>query len=213
MAIFIKLFVVVQLLVIAWRWDVNGLGGVVWFVGLIILHILRTPFVNMTKANIVVESYESKVERVLMFSLWLGMFLIPVVQLITGVLAFSQYDLPFWMVLLGVVCFTSGIWLFWRSHIDLGKNWSVTLELHEDHSLITSGVYKKVRHPMYSSIWLIALSQPLLIHNWIAGFATIIIFSITCLIRLPIEEKMMYEKFGTAYEKYCRKTGRLIPRF
>lgn len=54
----------------------------------------------------------------------------------------------------GVVCLAVGLWLFYRSHADLSTNWSVTLELRENHQLITHGVYRSIRHPMYSAFLL-----------------------------------------------------------
>jgi len=50
-----------------------------------------------------------------------------------------------------------------RTHKDLGRNWSVTLEVREQHALVTNGVYSRVRHPMYSAFWLWALAQALLL--------------------------------------------------
>jgi protein-S-isoprenylcysteine O-methyltransferase Ste14 len=41
---------------------------------------------------------------------------------------------------------TLAVWLFWRSHADLGRNWSPSLELREGHELVTEGVYRYVRH-------------------------------------------------------------------
>ncbi len=48
----------------------------------------------------------------------------------------------------------AALWLFWRSHADLGRNWSQAFELRKGHELITHGVYRVVRHPMYAAIWL-----------------------------------------------------------
>ncbi|MEM9421501.1 MAG: isoprenylcysteine carboxylmethyltransferase family protein, partial [Pseudomonadota bacterium] len=91
--------------------------------------------------------------------------------------------------------------------------WSVTTELREGQTLITAGVYKRVRHPMYSAIWILFLVQPLFLHNWLAGFSGPISFAIMYFIRVPYEEKMMRDKFGDEYDEYCRKTGRIWPRF
>jgi protein-S-isoprenylcysteine O-methyltransferase Ste14 len=52
------------------------------------------------------------------------------------------------------MCLVIGLWLFYRSHADLGTNWSITLEIREQHRLITQGVYRRIRHPMYSALGL-----------------------------------------------------------
>jgi len=57
---------------------------------------------------------------------------------------------------IGIVVAIVGLWLFWRAHADLGRNWSQTLDIHGDHQLITQGVYHFIRHPMYAAGWLFA---------------------------------------------------------
>ena len=61
--------------------------------------------------------------------------------------------------------------MFRKTHLALGKYWSVSLDIRDGHRLITDGIYTKVRHPMYSAFWLMALAQALLIPNWFAGMA------------------------------------------
>jgi protein-S-isoprenylcysteine O-methyltransferase Ste14 len=103
------------------------------------------------------------------------------------------------------------LWLFYRSHQDLGTNWSVSLELREDHRLITNGVYARVRHPMYTSLFCHAAAQGLLLANWIAGPAMLLPFTLLFLARFTREEHMMCEKFGEEYARYAARTKRLVP--
>ena len=102
--------------------------------------------------------------------------------------------------------------MFRKTHAQLGRNWSVTLEVRVDHSLITDGVYAHVRHPMYTAFWLWALAQAILLPNWIAGFAGIFGFGTLYLFRVGREETMLLETFGDEYRDYMRRTGRVIPR-
>lgn len=197
---------------IVWRWEVNGWGALVWIAGIIGMNIIRAPFARRTQDNKIVESQKTLMEKLLLTGVLVGM-LVPVIQLTSGVLSFANYSVGVWVTVAGTIVLAAGLWLFWRSHADLGRNWSVTLELREDHGLITSGVYKRVRHPMYSAIWLIVLAQPLLIHNWVVGFAGVFSFGLMYAIRTPREEAMMRKQFGVAYEDYCKKSGRLLPRF
>ncbi len=106
----------------------------------------------------------------------------------------------------------AALWLFWRSHADLGLNWSVTLEIRKEHQLITNGVYRSIRHPMYAAIWLFSLAQALLLANWLAGPAALVTFAPMYLLRTPREERMMCEIFGQEYRDYMARTGRLFPR-
>jgi protein-S-isoprenylcysteine O-methyltransferase Ste14 len=66
---------------------------------------------------------------------------------------------------------------------------------------------------MYAAIWLAVLTQPLLIHNWIAGALVVPAFAVMWFLRVPREEALMRQTFGKAYDDYCVRTGRLLPRF
>ncbi len=113
---------------------------------------------------------------------------------------------------LGIIPFVYvALWLFYRTHKDLGRNWSVTLEVRDQHTLVTKGVYNRVRHPMYSAFWLWALAQALLLPNWIAGPAGLVGFGTLFLLRVQREEAMMIETFGEDYRRYMERTSRILP--
>jgi protein-S-isoprenylcysteine O-methyltransferase Ste14 len=89
--------------------------------------------------------------------------------------------------------------------------WSVSLQLKEDHRLVTSGVYRHVRHPMYSAFWLLALSQALLLPNWIAGLSGLAGFGTPYALRIGPEERMMEQAFGDEWRAYAARTWRVLP--
>jgi protein-S-isoprenylcysteine O-methyltransferase Ste14 len=99
-----------------------------------------------------------------------------------------------------------GLWLFHRSHVDLGTNWSISLELRENHQLVAHGVYRRVRHPMYTALFLY-----LVLPNWLAGPAYLVTFGLLFALRIRAEERMMRDEFGVAHEGYVARTKRLIP--
>jgi protein-S-isoprenylcysteine O-methyltransferase Ste14 len=101
--------------------------------------------------------------------------------------------------------------MFRLTHKALGRNWSISLEVREDHRLVTDGVYQYVRHPMYTAFWLWAVAQALLLPNWFAGLAGIVGFGTLFLGRVGREEKMMADSFGDAYRAYMERTRRIIP--
>ena len=105
------------------------------------------------------------------------------------------------------------LWLFWRSHADLGMNWSVSLELREGHELVTHGVYRFIRHPMHAAIWLWSVGQGMLLANWLAGWSVVPVFAAMYWLRTPREEDLMCQMFGDQYRTYMRTTGRIVPRF
>jgi len=77
--------------------------------------------------------------------------------------------------------------------------------------MVTSGVYRQIRHPMYASIFLYAVAQTFLVPNWIAGPACLVTFTVLFILRVGREEQMMLEKFGDEYRAYAQRTKRLVP--
>ncbi len=153
-----------------------------------------------------------RLEWLLLILVSVGMFFLPLVYLATGWLSFADFRLPDWLGWLGATVFVAALWLLWRSHADLGRHWSMRLQIQEGHSLVTTGVYRYLRHPMYAAHWLWAIAQALLLHNWIAGPAFLVTFLPLYLRRVPREEQMMLDHFGEEYRQYVGRTGRLIPR-
>jgi protein-S-isoprenylcysteine O-methyltransferase Ste14 len=137
----------------------------------------------------------------------------PFVVYFTDWLAFADYTLPRWAGWIGVGLLVAALLLIWRAYADLGRNWSPTLEIAKDHQLVTDGVYRYIRHPVYAAMWLWALANPLTLWNWIAGFGLLVVFVVLYARRVPREEAMMIEHFGEAYRRYREGTPALLPRF
>ena len=188
------------------------LGKILFVLLIVIMTLIRSPYQRRNKANKIMVDHKDRQEKILLPLVSIGMSLIPLIYIVSPLLSFADYTIPFWTLGVGVVVMAAGLWLFWRSHADLGQNWSVSLEIRQEHTLVTNGVYQYVRHPMYSAIWLMALAQPLLLHNWLAGFGSIVAFGLMYLLRVPVEERMMREQFGEQYEQYSANTGRIIPK-
>ncbi len=142
----------------------------------------------------------------------IGMAL-PLFSMFTTWFAFANYNAPVWPGWIGTVTLVAAVFLLWKSYADLGYNWSVTSEIKQGQTLVTHGVYRFARHPMYGGYLLWGVSQALLIHNWLTGLAHLAVFMLLYVVRVPREEKMMLEHFGEAYSRYMSQTGRIIPRF
>lgn len=152
-------------------------------------------------------------ERLVMVTTGLGMMLIPLLFVATAILDNASYSPSPVQFPVGLAIMIASLLLFWKSHRDLGANFSRTLEIHSAHQLVIAGVYSHVRHPIYAAIWLFSIAQALLLPNWIAGLSGLIGFLPMYLIRTPVEERMMLDEFGDTYADYARQTGRLVPRF
>ena len=114
-------------------------------------------------------------------------------------------------LVIGSLLLALSLWLFHRSHADLGTNWSITLEIRESHRLVTEGLYLHVRHPMYSALLMYGLGQAIVVPNWVAGPFYIVAMVLVCALRLSPEEELMRDQFKGEYEAYAARTERLIP--
>jgi protein-S-isoprenylcysteine O-methyltransferase Ste14 len=178
--------------------------------GSIVMVVIRAPHGERSRRIKVLKSRRGPLEIVLLTLAWVSFF-VPLVWVVTPVPAFANYPLRPLPFMIGVLCTALGLWLFQRSHADLGPNWSITLEVRERHELVTRGVYRHIRHPMYAALFLYAVGQALVLPNWVAGPSYLVAFLLLFALRLGPEERMMVEQFGRDYEAYRTRTKRLIP--
>ncbi|MDP8951325.1 MAG: protein-S-isoprenylcysteine O-methyltransferase [Actinomycetota bacterium] len=177
---------------------------------------IRAPHERQRRRTRMAVDCVTGLERLLVGLVFVGLFFIPAVYSLTRWLDKADYRLsprakgP--VGELGAVILAVAVWMFWRSHADLDRNWSPSLQLREGHALVTEGVYRSIRHPMYASTWLWGIAQASLLQNWIAGWAGLVLFLPLYVLRVPREEQMMLEQFGEAYREYMDRTGRVIPR-
>ena len=96
-------------------------------------------------------------------------------------------------------------------HRQLGRQWSAFLEIQENHQLITTGFYSRVRHPMYTVLITLHLAVSLMTANT-GVIALSALRVLLFLLRIRREEAMLTAQFGEEYRQYVRRTGRLWPR-
>lgn len=176
------------------------------------LVFLRWPHGRRSATVKICEDRKDAREGALLGIAALGSTFLPILWLTTNLFAFAAYPLRSVPFGLGLVFMLAGLWIFHRSHVDLGTNWSVTLQMREDHRLVTTGVYARVRHPMYSSLLLLGIAQLLFLPNWLVGPAYLVSMGVLYVIRRPHEEQMMVDAFGDEYREYRQRTGALFPR-
>ena len=168
------------------------------------------PRLNARKTP-VRQSARNAREPVLMASALTGLGIVPLIYVATGWPRSADYPFLAAQGYLGSVLCVFVLWLFYRTHRDLGRNWSVSLDVRERHTLITTGVYTLVRHPMYTAFLLMGIVQLLMLPNWIAGPAGLVAFGVLFFGRVRCEEEMMIGAFGDEYRAYMRRTTRIIP--
>ena len=182
----------------------------VFVAGCAALVAIRAPHGQRSRSVKTAKSFKSALEA---FVLGIAMiaFFLPFLWVFSSLLAFADYPFATRRFAAGVACLVSGLWLFHRSHVDLGTNWSITLELRENHTLVTNGVYQLVRHPMYAALLLYSLGNALVVTNWIAGPSYGVSMLLLFALRVGPEERMMRTQFGAEYDAYRARSKRLVP--
>ena len=139
-----------------------------------------------------------------------------------GAMIFSMFDAlslritvfvtPLWILRgLGIILILSGIVMRFLARKILGKQYSVHLETSDTHNLVTTGIYRVIRHPAYFGLMCLFVGIPLSMGSWggiifaVAGGIPAIIY------RIVLEEKLLNERFGMQYKEYNEKTWRLVP--
>ena len=179
-------------------------ASVVWAVS-------RYPHQHRAAKISVRNTARNLAETLRIASATIGLGIIPLIYVGTGFPTFANYDFVKGFAYAGSLVFAIALWLFYLAHQRLGRNFSVSLDVREDHALVSDGVYAILRHPMYSAFWLWAIAQLLLLPNWFAGPAGIVGFGILYLGRLKHEEGLMLDTFGDDYRTYMNRTARIIP--
>jgi len=190
-----------------------GMFDVVFLAMFALCFVIRAPIEVRNKRLRAVESRVGVFEKFCLLLVFTGSTTLPMLYLFTPWFDFADYAVDPGAGGTGTALAVLGLFLFWKSHRDLGRQFSPTLELKEAHHLVAEGVYARIRHPMYTALFLIAGAQLLLIGNAVVGPAFLLAFGILYASRIEHEEDMMLDHFGQAYADYKARTNRLLPFF
>jgi protein-S-isoprenylcysteine O-methyltransferase Ste14 len=97
-----------------------------------------------------------------------------------------------------------------ESRRTLAGNWSRAVAYKEDHELITTGLYRYVRHPIYTGVLLMVLGTALFVGTPSAGIGFLIMV-LAIWLKLRAEEELLTEHFPQEYPAYKNRTKALIP--
>jgi protein-S-isoprenylcysteine O-methyltransferase Ste14 len=189
----------------------SSVGEIAWVLGIVAWYVIRYPFERRAKRVRVVTDRRSPSEVIGLVAALFGLAVLPGFYVATGIPEAADYPARWWAVVLGAIIFLSALWVFRRSHKELGRNWSISLQIRERHALVSAGPYAVIRHPMYTSFMLMGLGQAFLLSNWVAGLAGLVGFATLFFLRVDKEERMMLESFGPEYRTYMERTKRIIP--
>ena len=128
-----------------------------------------------------------------------------------GSMTWAQLSLPAWIRWLGTAVAAAALALVVWVLQSLGRNFSTTLTIKQDQTLVTSGPYSRVRHPMYTAFTLLSIGFLLATANWFVGLTGLAAYALVMTVRTPREEEMMLGRFGDEYRAYRARTGRYLP--
>jgi len=117
----------------------------------------------------------------------------------------------FTMGIIGLVLGASGLVIRAIAFTTLGRFFSRTLREADNHTLVTSGIYKIIRHPGYLSDFMIFIGIALALGNLILVITIPVLFIPAYIYRIHVEEKMLVEVFGERYVEYRKTSKKLIP--
>lgn len=170
----------------------------------------KKPY-ERTKNEILFRKYIKREKR-LVACIWFCTVMPYTLYWFTSWLEWGYIPIPNVLRVIALLMACIAIGLVWLSHKALGIYWSPVLEIKGKHQLISTGIYQKIRHPMYAAVFLLYAFAGIASANVITFFIPVITFTILCYIRIADEEKMMISWFGDDYRIYRRKTGMFFPK-
>lgn len=191
--------------------DVTFAGKIIWCVFILVWGIIRWRPNVRAREHGIKATHRSVKDRVSLAVSFTGLGLLPAVWVFGGVPRQADHGVAPLALFIGTVLLIGSLIMFRLTHKALGRMWSNSLELRQGHELITTSVYTRLRHPMYTAFWLWAVAQPFVLGNWVAGLAGILGFGALFALRVGDEEAMMEREFGQSYRDYAKRTKRIIP--
>jgi protein-S-isoprenylcysteine O-methyltransferase Ste14 len=159
-----------------------------------------------TKPTARSESWQARVAYSL--PLWIAVILL--VNRHLGVLSYRFLPDEMWLAIAGVAPTAGGLAFAIWARLHLGTNWSAEVTVKEGHELVRSGPYALARHPIYTGLSLALVGTAIAVGEWRAVVALALAVG-SFWYKLGIEERVMRETFGQAYDAYARDVKALIP--
>jgi len=120
-------------------------------------------------------------------------------------------ELPDWTFYLGIFLMFLGILVRQWAIAVLGRFFSLTVRVAEDHRVVEKGPYRVVRHPSYTGVLITFIALGLAVQSWGALLVLLGVFSLSFGYRMRVEENALLSELGEDYASYMKRTKRLIP--
>jgi protein-S-isoprenylcysteine O-methyltransferase Ste14 len=161
-----------------------------------------------TKATARLEPAWSRIVRVLGFLIVIVLFAWPHIPVSWLYRQFVPQGV--WTFWLGATITAAGLLFAVWAREHLGRNWSRSVTIKQDHQLIVTGPYAVVRHPIYTGILTGFLGMTLAVAE-IRGIIAFVLVSLVLWSKLRLEEQWMRTQFGAPYEAYSHRTAAVVP--
>jgi protein-S-isoprenylcysteine O-methyltransferase Ste14 len=119
--------------------------------------------------------------------------------------------LPDWIFYIGIFLIFLGVLVRQVSIAILGRFFSLTVQIAEDHKVVDKGPYRLVRHPSYTGVLITFIGLGLAVQSWGALLLLLVVFSVSFGYRMRVEERTLLSELGQDYASYMKRTRRLIP--
>jgi protein-S-isoprenylcysteine O-methyltransferase Ste14 len=116
-----------------------------------------------------------------------------------------------WRLAMAVACFAAGSALSWGAARALGRHWRIEAGLNTDHELVQHGIYGVVRHPIYTSMFLVVVGTGLILGPLYLLPVSVLLYVVGTFIRVRFEESLLAERFGEEFWEYRRGVGAYVP--
>jgi protein-S-isoprenylcysteine O-methyltransferase Ste14 len=117
------------------------------------------------------------------------------------------------LVFLAILSGVFSAWMGFAAVRALGRQWSLTARLLEEHELITVGPYRLVRHPIYTALLGMILATGLAVSYWFILLLALSLYWFGTMIRIRSEERLLKAEFGARFDEFARRVPALLPRF
>lgn len=111
----------------------------------------------------------------------------------------------------GILLMLLGIFVRQCAIATLGRFFSLSVRVAQDHKVVSNGPYRFVRHPSYTGVLLSFSGMGLALGSWGALLLILLMFGLVFGYRISVEENALRNNLGDDYETYMKKTKRLIP--
>jgi protein-S-isoprenylcysteine O-methyltransferase Ste14 len=187
-------------------WFYESFFPVVWIVFLLYWQIKAVG----TKTTQRLEPAASRILRAIILLTAIVLLTTPHIPL--RWLYLQLWPAGFWPFWLGAAVTIAGLLFAIWARVHLGRNWSRSITIKQDHELITTGPYATVRHPIYTGILVGFLGTAIALSE-VRGFVGLVLVFLALWLKLRMEEQWMRSQFGETYASYAHHTAALVPYF